>query len=228
MADLVRRRAAADRARARAASCSCAEPGEAPALLDFFVSAPGHGADPARARAARRRRGVLRRRRAGLPRRRRRRAASTARRPGCARRTAATRRMPLAELVAPAAAHAREGVEVNAAAGLHLRAARADPRLDARRRARATGAATRRCARATCSRDPELAATLERLGAEGAAPFYTRRHRRGRSRAGGRGRRHADARRPRGLRGDRRASRSASATAGTTSSPTRRRRPAGS
>ena len=51
--------------------------GEEPTLLDFFVEAPGRGADPVDARRAAGRRGLLRRRRAGLQLRRRRRAAPT-------------------------------------------------------------------------------------------------------------------------------------------------------
>ena len=58
--------------------------------------------------------------------------------------------------------------------------------------------AVRPARRATASRsaDPALADALERLGAEGAAPFYTRRRRRRRGRVGARARRHADRRGP--------------------------------
>ena len=56
MVDLVRHRAAADRARRGRLHARRAAPGEAPVLLDFFVEAPGHGADPGGARAAGRRR----------------------------------------------------------------------------------------------------------------------------------------------------------------------------
>ena len=51
--------------------------GEEPTLLDFFVEAPGRGADPSTRAELLACRGVLRRRRAGLQLRRRRRAAPT-------------------------------------------------------------------------------------------------------------------------------------------------------
>ncbi len=76
-------------------------------------------------------------------------------------------------------------------------------------------------------RDPELADALERLGAEGPAPFYTGDVARG-GRPTGCASAAARSRRdgPRRLRGDRRASRCGSPTAAARCSPTRRRAPA--
>ena len=81
--------------------------------------------------------------------------------------------MPLAELAAPALALAREGVEVNAPAGAtssrcSRRSSTATP--EARARYCVDGRVPRE---GDVLRDPELADALERLAAEGAAPFYT-------------------------------------------------------
>jgi gamma-glutamyltranspeptidase / glutathione hydrolase len=148
-----------------------AEPGEAPALLDFFVAAPGHGADPAEraplvpaevffeaaaqvfhvgASAC----GVY-----GTP-------AGICE----AHRRYAT--VPLADLVAPAAALARAGVELNAQQAYIF--ALLEPITATTPEARAKYWIGDHPAReGEWLADPELADALERLGAEGAAPFYT-------------------------------------------------------
>ena len=147
-----------------------AEPGEAPALLDFFVSASGLGADPAKRAplvAAEVFFGTVAQEfhvgpsscgvygtPAGM----------------CeAHRRYAT--MPLAELVARGARHAREGVQVNAQQAyiFHLLA----PLFEASDEAREKYWIGDRVAReGDVLSNPELATTLERLAAEGAAPFY--------------------------------------------------------
>ena len=148
-----------------------AERGEPPALLDFFVAAPGEGADPA-ARAplvaaevffgavaqvfhvGPSACGVY-----GTP----------------AGMCEAHRRygsVPLEELVARGAALARAGVEVNAQQAyiFHLLA----PLFESSAEARALYWLGDRVAQVgDVLANPELADTLERLGAEGAAPFYT-------------------------------------------------------
>ena len=203
-----------------------AEPGEAPALLDFFVSTSGLGADLAQ-RAPLVAAEVL--------------FGSVAQvfhvgPSSCgvygtpagmceAHRRYAT--MPLAELVARGARHARDGVEVNAQQAyiFDLLA----PLFEASDEAREKYWVGERVAReGDVLRNPELAdhARAPRGGGRGAV--LRRRHRRGGGRAGDRGRRHAHARGPRRLRGDPARADPASATAATTSSPTRRRRPAGS
>jgi len=149
-----------------------APPGEEPVLLDFFVEAPGRGRAPGAPHAplitvpvdfgdavqdfhigaaACGPYGTV---------------AGACAAAGC------YARLPLADLVAPAAAHARAGVEVNAqqaylfeilepicratpaAAALYLPAGHA-PRVG------------------EVHRDPVLAEALERVAREGAAPFYT-------------------------------------------------------
>src|SRR3954447_15118196 len=147
-----------------------AEPGEAPALLDFFVSTSGLGADPARRAplvAAEVFFGTVAQvfhvgpascgvygTPAGM----------------CeAHRRYAT--MPLADLVARGAELARAGVEVNAQQAyiFHLLA----PLFEASDEARAKYWIGDRVAReGDVLSNPELATTLERLAAEGAAPFY--------------------------------------------------------
>ena len=172
-AHLVRRRAAAHRARAPAATCSSRRRRREPVLLDFFVAAPGRGADPRR----RARRWspvdvVVRRRRAGVPHRRRRRAASTARRRASARRRERFGTLPLAELAAPAAALAREGVAINAEQAYVFEILDADLSRHAGV-ARAVLPGGPRAARGrACSRDPELATRSSGSAREGAAPFY--------------------------------------------------------
>jgi len=145
--------------------------GARPMLLDFFVEAPGRGAD-ADARAplvpvdvffA----DVVQRFHCG---------AASCGTPGVpAGLAAALERwgtVPAAELAAPAAALARDGVAVNAAqayvfeilAGILVSTPEA-------RAAFAPGGSALREGDRFCS--PELAETIERFGAEGAAPFYT-------------------------------------------------------
>ena len=149
-----------------------APPGEAPVLLDFFVEAPGRGrpegAEHAPLRAvdvdfgdavqvfnigasAAGPYGTI----AG--------AATASERFG---------RLPLAELVAPAAATARAGVEVNAQQAYLFEIL--SPITDATPEARAHFMpAGRPPVIGEIHRDPALADALERFGAEGPAPFYT-------------------------------------------------------
>ena len=148
-----------------------AEPGEAPALLDFFVAAPGDGAD-ASARAPLVPAEVF----FG--------AAAQVFHVGAASCGAygtpagiceAHRRFatfPLADLVAPGAALARAGVELNAQQAYIF--ALLEPITASSPEARAKYSARRpRGARGRRARRSRAADTLERLGAEGAAPFYT-------------------------------------------------------
>ena len=90
----------------------------------------------------------------------------------CRRRAARFGRIPLAELVAPAARLARTACELNAAAGVRDRDPGRHRDLYARVAAlfAPEGQVLRR---GDVVRQPELADALERLGAEGAAPFYT-------------------------------------------------------
>ena len=145
--------------------------GEEPTLLDFFVEAPGRGADPRGARRPAARRGLLRRRRPGLQRRRRRRAARPARPPGWPRRIERWGSLPAADLAAPAAALARAGVALNEEQAYIFEIL--EPILVTTPEARAVFAPEGRALRAgEPFRDPELADTIERFGAEGAEPFY--------------------------------------------------------
>jgi gamma-glutamyltranspeptidase/glutathione hydrolase len=141
--------------------------GEAPALLDFFVAAPTDGAraplvpvDVSFGDAAQ----VFH---VG--------AASVGAYGTPAGLEAAVRRwgrLPLADLAAPAAALARDGVPLNAAQayvfeileGILLSTPEAAAQFAPGGRALAEGEPFR---------SPELAETLERFGAEGAAPFHT-------------------------------------------------------
>ena len=148
-----------------------AEPGEPPALLDFFVSAPGEGADPAdraplvaaevffEAAAQVFHVGAASCGVYGTP-------AGMCE----AHRRYAT--VPLADLVAPAAALARAGVEVNAQQAyiFDLLMPLTRSSADARER---YWIGDRVAREGDVLADAELAETLERLGAEGAAPFYT-------------------------------------------------------
>jgi gamma-glutamyltranspeptidase / glutathione hydrolase len=148
-----------------------AEPGQAPALLDFFVAAPGDGAD-ASARAPLVPAEVFFE------------AAAQVFHVGAASCGAygtpagiceAHRRFatfPLADLVAPGAALARGGVELNAQQAYIF--ALLEPITASSPEARAKYWTGDRVAReGDVLRDPELADTLERLGREGMAPFYT-------------------------------------------------------
>src|SRR5215216_3224666 len=149
-----------------------APPGEEPVLLDFFVEAPGRGLEPGAPHApllavdvdfgdavqvfnigaaAAGPYGTL----AG--------AATAAERFG---------RLPLAELVAPAAAIARGGVTVNEQQAYLFDILR--PITDATPEARAHFMPAGRPPRVgEVHRDAELADALELLAAEGPAPFYT-------------------------------------------------------
>ena len=168
-------------------------PGGQPVLLDFMVEV---GAHVGRARAAGRGGDRLRRRRPGVP----------------------HRRLLVRDLRrARGDRRGRRALRQRAAA----RARRARDRRRARRRRRqpprrrCCGRCWRRSPMATPEsraryglpregervRDPELADGIERLAAEGAAPFYTGDIGARRLRLGGRARRDADARGPRRLRG---------------------------
>jgi gamma-glutamyltranspeptidase/glutathione hydrolase len=146
-------------------------PGEEPALLDFFVEAPGRGADPARraelvpisvsfgdaiqvfniGAASVGTFGVP----AGI--------CEAARRYGS---------VPLAELVQPAAALAREGIELNAQQA-YVFEILADI-VTATPEAAALFAPDGHVLRAGEKvRQPQLADSLERLAAEGEEPFYS-------------------------------------------------------
>ena len=148
-----------------------AEPGAEPALLDFFVAAPGDGADPSAraplvaaevffgtvaqvfhvgAAAC----GVY-----GTP-------------AGICEAHRRYASVPLPDLLAPAAALARKGVEVNAQQAyiFDLLAPLTEPSPEAREK---YWIGDRVAREGDVLRDPEMADTLDRLGAEGAAPFYT-------------------------------------------------------
>ena len=109
-----------------------------------------------------------------------------------------------------------------------VRDPRGDHPHDARGRARCSRPTARCCARARSFAGPELGDALERLGAEGAAPFYTgdiaaavvALARTGAAAM-------LTARGPRRLRGGRARAGARRATAGARSSPTRRRRAGG-
>jgi gamma-glutamyltranspeptidase/glutathione hydrolase len=147
-----------------------AEPGGVPVLLDFFVEAPGHGADPARreplepvdvsfgdavqvfnigAASV----GVY-----GNP-------------AGVCEAAARFGTVPLAELTAPAAALARAGVALTRmqAYVFEILAPILTSTPEARTLFCRDGAVLREGDRFA---DPELADAIERLGAEGATPFY--------------------------------------------------------
>ena len=148
-----------------------AEPGSAPALLDFFVAAPGHGADlTARAplvpaevffesaaqvfHVGAASCGVY-----GTP-------------AGICEAHRRYASLPLAELVAPAAALARTGVELNAQQAYIF--ALLEPITATTPEARGKYWVGDRVAQeGDRLADDDLATALERLGAEGAAPFYT-------------------------------------------------------
>jgi gamma-glutamyltranspeptidase/glutathione hydrolase len=148
-----------------------AEPGEAPALLDFFVAVPGEGADTA-ARAPLVPAEVFFE------------AAAQVFHVGAAscgvygtpagiceaHRRFAT--LPLGDLVAPGAELARAGVELNAQQAYIF--ALLEPITASSPDARAKyWVGDRVACEGDVLTDPELADTLERLGAEGMAPFYS-------------------------------------------------------
>ena len=164
-----------------------AEPGEAPALLDFFVAAPGRRRRPVGARAARPGRGVLRGRRPGLPRRRG--VVRGLRDAGGDLRGAPPLRHAPARRPRRARRRARAcGRGAQRAAGLHLRPARADHRAARRRRARSTGSAIAWRARATCSptpSSPTRSSGSARRGRRRSTPVTSRARRASGWRAGG-------------------------------------------
>jgi gamma-glutamyltranspeptidase/glutathione hydrolase len=146
-------------------------PGQEPVLLDFFVAAPGREADASR-------RGELVPIRVsfgdatqvfnigpasvgtfGLP-------------AGVCEAAARFGRVPLEELVRPAAALARGGVELNAqqAYVFEILAGIVTATPESRALLAPQGSVPRAGEKV---RQPELANALERLGAEGSAPFYT-------------------------------------------------------
>ena len=147
-----------------------APPGDEPVLLDFFVEAPGRGADP----AAREELvpidvsfgeahqifnigpasvGVY-----GTP-------------AGIADASRRFGTMPLSELAAPAASLAREGVEINAQQALVLRIL--EGIVTATPEARAVFAPDGRLlGEGDTLRNRDLGDALERLGGDGPAPFY--------------------------------------------------------
>jgi gamma-glutamyltranspeptidase/glutathione hydrolase len=147
------------------------EPGEEPVLLDFFVEAPGRGA-VASARAELVPVSVSFGDAAqvfnigpasvgtyGMP-------------AGVCEASSRFGRIPLADLVAPAARLARDGVEMNPAQAYVIEILAGIVTSTAE--CAALFAPAGRIAQAgDVIRQPELADALERLGAEGAAPFYT-------------------------------------------------------
>ncbi|HTE61607.1 MAG TPA: gamma-glutamyltransferase [Solirubrobacteraceae bacterium] len=149
-----------------------APPGEEPVLLDFFVEAPGRGLAPGAPHAPLRGIDVdfgdaVQVFNIGA-------AAAGPYGTVAGAATAAERfgRLPLAELVAPAAATARRGVTVNEQQAYLFQILR--PITDATPEARALFMPAGRSPQVgDVHRDPELAVALERLGAEGPAPFYT-------------------------------------------------------
>ncbi|MGA2925383.1 MAG: gamma-glutamyltransferase [Solirubrobacteraceae bacterium] len=148
-----------------------AEPGQHPVALDFFVEAPGRGAD-----AAMRAElipisvsfgdaiqifniGAASVGAYGVP-------------AGVCEAAARFGRMPLAELVAPAASLARNGVQVNVQQAYVIEILGGI--VTSTPECAALFAPAGRLLRAgETLRQPELAEALERLGREGAAPFYS-------------------------------------------------------
>jgi gamma-glutamyltranspeptidase / glutathione hydrolase len=147
------------------------EPGSEPVLLDFFVEAPGRGADPSR-RAELIPISVsfgdaIQIFNIG--------AASVGAYGMAAGVTEASRRfgsVPLADLVAPAAALAREGVELNVQQAYVVKIL-GDIVISTPEAAALFAPRGRLLGTGDVIRQPELADALERLGSEGAAPFYS-------------------------------------------------------
>ena len=142
-------------------------------LLDFFVEVPGRGADHARRARAGAGRRLVRRRGAAVQRRRRVGRRRTACPRGiCTAARALRARCRWRELAAPAAALAREGVPLNAPAGLRRRDPRRDRHADARG-ARDLRAGGPRAARGR-ARLPARARRRDRAArrARARAPFY--------------------------------------------------------
>jgi gamma-glutamyltranspeptidase/glutathione hydrolase len=148
-----------------------AEPGREAVLLDFFVQAPGEGAEPA-ARAELLpvsisfgdavqvfNIGVASVGTYGVP-------------AGLCEAARRFGRIPLAELAAPAARLAREGVALTRQQA-YLVEILADIATSTAESASIFAPSGRLLTEGETIRQPELADALERLGAEGAAPFYT-------------------------------------------------------
>ena len=146
-------------------------PGEQPALLDFFVEAPGRGADPAA-------RGELipitisfgdaiQVFNIGAA------SVGTYGTPiGICEASSRFGRVPLAELVAPAAKLARDGVEVTPPQA-YVFEILADIVMSTPECAALFAPDGRLLRVGDTVRQPELAETLERLGSDGPQPFYT-------------------------------------------------------
>jgi gamma-glutamyltranspeptidase / glutathione hydrolase len=148
-----------------------AEPGGEPVLLDFFVEAPGRGANP----AARSELvpisvsfgdaiqifniGAASVGTYGVP-------------AGLCEAAARFGRIPLAELVRPAAALARDGVELNRQQAYVVEIL-GDIVTAAPESAALFAPQGRLLGAGETIRQPELAEALERLGSEGATPFYS-------------------------------------------------------
>jgi gamma-glutamyltranspeptidase / glutathione hydrolase len=147
-----------------------APPDREAVLLDFFVQAPGEGADPSdRAELVPVsisfgdavqvfNIGVASVGAYGLP-------------AGLCEAAARFGRTPLAELVAPAARLAREGVEINRQQAYVIEIL-ADIATSTPEASSIFAPAGAPLVEGETMRQPELADALERLGAEGAAPFY--------------------------------------------------------
>ena len=145
-------------------------PGENPALLDFFVGAPGRGSDPARRADLIPVRvsfgdaiqvfniGAASVGTFGMP-------------AGVCEAARRFGRMPLQRLVAPAAALARDGVELNAQQSyiVEILGGIVTSTPECAALFAPAGALLHT---GELVRQPELAETLERLGSEGSRPFY--------------------------------------------------------
>ena len=168
-------------------------------LLDFFVSASGARGRRGGAGAAGGGRRLLRRRGADVQHRRRlvRRLRDAGRR---VRGGRALRHVPLAELAAPAAALARDGLAVNAEQAYLFEILSPITALTAESRA-LFWPDGRPLREGETYRDPALADALERLGGGGRGAVLHGRRGRRRARVGGRARRDADRRGPGRLRG---------------------------
>jgi len=145
-------------------------PGQAPTLLDFFIEAPGRGSDVSRSGSLLPVRvsfgdavqtfniGAASVGTFGMP-------------AGVCEAARRFGRVPLGQLVAPAAALARDGVELNPQQAYVVEILEAT--INSTAEAAALFAPGGRLLRAGDRlRQPELADALERLGAEGARPFY--------------------------------------------------------
>ena len=140
-----------------------AAPGREPVLLDFFVAAPGHGADletraelvPADVSVG----DAVQVFHVGTP-------------AGICAAADRFGTIPLADLVKPAIAHARAGVLINTQQAYLFEILQ--PIYDSHAESRELLMPEGRVPRSgDVLKDPPLADSLERLGAEGAAPFYT-------------------------------------------------------